>query len=464
MRNAWFNQSPLSMSFFIRNKKPANNNAKSRKRKFSEKPTTAKKSIKPDLDEELTSDEDDDEGIGFDTQEFEEHSDVEDNLTEQERKVILAKKYLEEIDQVEKEKLGDAKDSHVLKKLETIVLEQEGKLRVNVAERLTSAQVACAKFSGKQHRASITCIVVTSDNNHVYSACKDGIIVKWSLDSRSKVCSSPFDKTKRKSYPPILALAVSQNNKFAASGDTQCNIKLWSDELKHLHTFTGHKAAITGLAISFECDTLYSSSNDRSIKVWNVEDRAYVETLFGHQAAITSVDILSKNRVISCGGSDKSIRVWKIQEESQLVFNGHSRCLDMARRLNDQQFVSCDEDGTLSLWSLLKKVPTHTISAAHGYDSTSSEPNWITSVACLGNSDLVASGSYDGSVKLWKVTPKRTLEFLQDISLPGVINSLAFTSDHKHLIAGVGTEHRFGRWKTIKGVKNTVAVIDIVLN
>lgn len=453
------------MSFFIRNKKPVNNNnVKSRKRKFSEKPTKGKKTAKPDLDEELTSDEDDDEGIGFDSQEFEEHSDIEEDLTEQERKVILAKKYLEEIELVEKEKLSDAKDIHVLKKLETVVLEQEGKLRVNVADRLASAQVVCNKFSGKQHRASITCITVTSDSKHVYSACKDGIIFKWLLETKSKVCSSPFVKTNRKCYPPILALAVSHNNEFVASGDTQCHVKLWSGDLKHMHTFTGHKSAVTGLAISFECDTLYSSSNDRSIKVWNIEDRAYVETLFGHQAAITSLDILSKNRVISSGGTDKSIRVWKIQEESQLVFNGHSRGIDMARRVNDQQFVSCDEDGTLSLWSVLKKVPTHTIPVAHGYDSTSSEPNWITSVACLTNSDLIASGSYDGSVKLWKITPKRTLEFLQDISLPGVINSLAFTSDHKHIIAGVGTEHRFGRWKSIKGVKNSVAVIDILLN
>ncbi|KAI5706382.1 hypothetical protein M8J76_000001 [Diaphorina citri] len=453
------------MSFFIRNKKPAatnNNSLKSKKRKFSEKPTKSKKTVKPDLDEELTSDEDD-EGIGFDSQDFEEHSEVEEDLTEQERKVILAKKYLEEIEKVEKEKLNDSKDKHVLKKLETVVLEQEGKLRVNIADRLANATVVCTKFNGKPHRASITCIAVTSDSKHVYSACKDGIIIKWLLETRSKLCSSPFVKTDRKSYPPILALAVANNNELVASGDNNSNIKLWSSSLEHLHTFTGHKAPITGLAISFECDTLYSSSNDRSIKVWNIEDRAYVETLFGHQSAITSLDILAKNRVISSGGTDKSVRVWKIQEESQLVFNGHSRGIDMTRRVNDQQFITCGEDGTLSLWSILKKVPTHTIPVAHGYDSSSSEPNWITSVACLQNSDLVASGSYDGCVKLWKITPKRTLEFLQDIPLSGVINSLVFTSDHKHLVAGIGTEHRFGRWKTIKGVKNTVAIIDIQL-
>uniref|UniRef100_A0A8D8V4Z4 U3 small nucleolar RNA-interacting protein 2 n=1 Tax=Cacopsylla melanoneura TaxID=428564 RepID=A0A8D8V4Z4_9HEMI len=446
------------MSFFIRNKKQIN--TKSRKRKITEKPTKAKKPTKADL-EELTSDEDDDDNnnIGFETQDFEDGSDVEEDLTEQERKVQLAKKYLEEIELVEKEKLNDIKDNHVLKKLELVVLEQDGKLRVNIADELENASVTCSKFSGKPHRSSITCIAVTSDSKHVYSACKNGIIIKWLLETKSKVCS----RTGKKSYPSILTLAVSPDNRVVASGDAQCNIQLWSPCLEIQHTFSGHKAAVTGLAFSFECDTLFSSSNDRSIKVWNIEDYAYVETLFGHQSSITSLDILSKNRVISSGGTDKSIRVWKIQEESQLVFNGHSRGIDMVKRVNDQQFVSCGEDGTLSLWSILKKVPTHTIPVAHGYDSSSTEPNWITSVACLPNSDLVASGSYDGSVKLWKITPKRTFEFLLNIPLPGVINSLVFTCDQKHLIAGIGTEHKFGRWKTIKGAKNTVAIIDIAL-
>jgi ribosomal RNA-processing protein 9 len=67
---------------------------------------------------------------------------------------------------------------------------------------------------------------------------------------------------------------------------------------------------------------LYSCSFDRSVKLWNVDQMAYVETLFGHQDKIMAIDSLQKERCITCGARDRSVRIWKIMEESQLVFNG----------------------------------------------------------------------------------------------------------------------------------------------
>lgn len=115
-----------------------------------------------------------------------------------------------------------------------------------------------------------------------------------------------------------------------------------------------------GLSFRKGTHDLYSASHDRSIKVWNVDENAYVETLwvtnqkkknlakhlhlasafdffitvtrrsFGHQDAITGLDSLSRERCVTAGGRDRSVRVWKIAEESQLVFHGHewvSLCL-----------------------------------------------------------------------------------------------------------------------------------------
>ena len=58
------------------------------------------------------------------------------------------------------------------------------------------------------------------------------------------------------------------------------------------------------------------------MKVWNVDEMAYVETLFGHQDRITGVDAGVRERAVTSGGRDGTVRVWKIVEESQLVFNG----------------------------------------------------------------------------------------------------------------------------------------------
>lgn len=47
---------------------------------------------------------------------------------------------------------------------------------------------------------------------------------------------------------------------------------------------------------------------------------------------------------------------------------------------------------SISLWGLMRKKPLYSIESAHGRDALSSLPNWISSIACLQNSDLFATG------------------------------------------------------------------------
>jgi ribosomal RNA-processing protein 9 len=66
---------------------------------------------------------------------------------------------------------------------------------------------------------------------------------------------------------------------------------------------------------------------------------------FGHQDKITGIDAGIRERAISAGGRDGSVRVWKIVEESQLIFNGPSSSIDAVKLINEENFVSCGEDG-----------------------------------------------------------------------------------------------------------------------
>jgi ribosomal RNA-processing protein 9 len=68
---------------------------------------------------------------------------------------------------------------------------------------------------------------------------------------------------------------------------------------------------------------LFSCSCDRTVKLWNVDEMAYIETLFGHQDGVMGIDCLSQERPVTAGASDRSVRIWKIIEESQLVYNDH---------------------------------------------------------------------------------------------------------------------------------------------
>lgn len=320
------------------------------------------------------------------------------------------------------------------------------------------------------HQLSITCVVITPDDAAIFSAAKDCTIIKWSVESGRKLHVIPRAKKGTEGQPPghdshILCMAISSDGKYLASGDRSKLILIWeAQSCRHLYTFTGHRDAVSGLAFRRGTHQLYSTSHDRSVKVWNVAENSYVETLFGHQDAVAALDALSRECCVTAGGRDGTVRVWKIPEESQLVFYGHQGSIDSIQLINEEHMVSGADDGSVALWGLSKKRPLALQREAHGLrgEQGLEQPFWVSSVAALLNTDLVATGSHSSCVKLWQCGEGfRRLDPLCDIPLVGFINSLKFSSSGDFLVAGVGQEHRLGRWWRIKEARNSVCIIPL---
>lgn len=400
-------------------------------------------------------------------------SDVEsDEILEsvQEKRIRLAKLYLDEIEKKEQERAEDRDiDKDVInKRLQQELKEKSDKFRRNVADNYKGYSAVKTKILRcKEHNLAITCIVISACGNYIYSGSKDNSIVKWSISDGKKikgvVGSRNPDLGGRGAS--VLCLAISSDGKFLASGGLSKCVYIWNpDTMELLHTFRKHMKSVTGLAFRKGTHQLFSASEDKSVKIWNLDEMSYVETLFGHQTPITSVDALSADRAITAGGGDNSIRIWKVVEESQLIFNGHKGSIESVRLVTEDHFVSCGMDGDLCLWGNMKKKPLCTVSLSHGV-AGNGEPNWVVSITSLINTDLIASGSSDGFIKLWKCGENyRTLEAVMNVPFVGFVNCLSFTPDGNYLIAGIGQEHRLGRWWRIKEARNSIVIIPLLKN
>eukprot|EP00163_Fabomonas_tropica_P021592 TRINITY_DN3770_c0_g1_i1.p1 TRINITY_DN3770_c0_g1~~TRINITY_DN3770_c0_g1_i1.p1 ORF type:complete len:244 (+),score=39.02 TRINITY_DN3770_c0_g1_i1:1159-1890(+) len=232
-------------------------------------------------------------------------------------------------------------------------------------------------------------------------------------------------------------------------------IKIWDVRSNALiDTLKGHRDAVSGLCFRYGTHDLYSASYDRTLKIWNIDEMGYVDTMFGHQAQMTCVDSLRRERAVS-GSYDNSARLWKIAESSQLVFQSEPSSVDAVSLMNDTSFVSGAQNGTLSWWTATKKKAVSRIERAH-------DGAWITSVASMRYSDLIASGSSNGVIKLWQAgDAKKGLQHLVDLPIKGYVNGLVWSKDARFLIAGVGQEHRLGRWERIKEARNSLAIIPV---
>lgn len=79
--------------------------------------------------------------------------------------------------------------------------------------------------------------------------------------------------------------------------------------------FPGHRGPVSCLTFRQGTSELFSGSFDRTVKIWNAEDRAYISTLFGHQSEVLTIDCLRKERVLTVG-RDRSMQLWKVSSTS----------------------------------------------------------------------------------------------------------------------------------------------------
>ncbi|XP_039626732.1 U3 small nucleolar RNA-interacting protein 2 [Polypterus senegalus] len=462
-------------SFFIKKKGSAkttknkeNGTAQKRKLAVSGDAKRPLKTPTSRLNEEISSDSDS-ESPQVGKKQRNEDEEIEE--TAQEKKLRLAKIYLDQLREEETEKAEeDAFETDLIAgRLQDDVLEQKGRLQRQVAKDFQPPDVADVRLL-KGHKLPVTCLVISPDDKHIFSSSKDCSIIKWDVETGKKVCTVPGGRKGTEDRhvghtAHVLCMALSSDGKYLATGDRNKLVMIWdAATCRHLYTFPGHRDAVSGLSFRRGTHQLYSASHDRSVKVWNVDENAYVETLFGHQDVITGLDSLSRERCVTAGGRDGTVRVWKIAEESQLVFHGHGGSIDCVQLINEEHMVTGADDGSVAVWSVNRKKPLVTIKQAHGCygDGALAQPYWICSMAALQNGDAVASGSHDSKVQLWRCSEGfRSMEPLFSIPLVGFVNSLKFSNSGKFLAAGVGQEHRLGRWWRKKDAKNGIYIIPL---
>uniref|UniRef100_A0A6A7G2W5 U3 small nucleolar RNA-interacting protein 2 isoform X2 n=2 Tax=Hirondellea gigas TaxID=1518452 RepID=A0A6A7G2W5_9CRUS len=407
-------------------------------------------------------------------------SDAFDHETPDERRIRLAKEYIQKLESEHKpptdgtesaddddddddESDVDLVDDIIHARLQQDVLKKRGKHFRQIADEVKNeiGDVSLLKFETlRGHRLSVTCLILSVDQSVVYSGSKDGSIIEWDVKTCKKLhhfhCARKRENVEGH-RDQVFALAVSSDGQYLASGGREHFVFLWDTKTrKLLYKFRGHRDSISALSFQHNASLLFSASLDRTVKLFNTDSKSYIDTLFGHESQITSMSVLLRDRVLTCG-SDRTLRLYKIEAESQLVFRGapqHRASLDCCASVTDERFLCGSQDGSLSLWNVNRKKAQFLVPNAHG-------GKWICSIAAQKFSDLFASGSSDGFVRLWKIESNTKFSEITAIPVCGFINSLQFSELGNRLYIGIGKEPRLGRWDRIGNARNCLKIIDL---
>jgi WD40 repeat protein len=127
---------------------------------------------------------------------------------------------------------------------------------------------------------------------------------------------------------------------------------LWSlKTFKMIFRFQGHSDAIN--EVCFGQEVFFSASDDKTIRVWNIEKQQFNAVLKGHLSRVNCIVYNEAKSILCSGSDDRTIRCWNIK-----TMNCEAIISDFAFPIYDLDYssaqnllVSCDDEGAVWLQS-----------------------------------------------------------------------------------------------------------------
>lgn len=250
-----------------------------------------------------------------------------------------------------------------------------------------------------------------------------------SIHSGNKLLSGHQQWINSLSWQP---LHLNESCRFLASGSKDCLIKIWDTHLlKMVMTLSGHTASVTCVKWGGQ-NLLYSASQDRTVKVWRTTDGILCRTLEGHAHWVNTL-ALSTDYVIRTGfyepekeGSIGTEDEYDDETLKSMALERYQRVYKLFDSHGGERLVSGSDDFTLYLWK--PETDKKPIARMTGHQQL------INDVKFSPDTRLIASASFDKSIKLWS---SRTGVFLA--TLRGHVQAvyqIAWSADSRLLVSG----------------------------
>ncbi|KAK7519555.1 WD40-repeat-containing domain protein [Phyllosticta citriasiana] len=212
--------------------------------------------------------------------------------------------------------------------------------------------------------------------------------------------------------------------------------KSWMDiqaKPKHI-AFRAHQRHVV-TCLQFDTDKILTGSDDTNINVYDTKTGVLRNRLVGHEGGVWALQYWG-NTLVS-GSTDRSVRVWDIERGRCLqVFQGHTstvRCLvilqpaEIGKDADGKPIVMPERpliitgsrDSTLRVWKLpsfddpsVVQIGTPANDRENPYfiRALSGHHHSVRAIAAHG--DTLVSGSYDTTVRVWKISTGEVLHRL----------------------------------------------------
>jgi WD40 repeat protein/ABC-type branched-subunit amino acid transport system substrate-binding protein len=324
----------------------------------------------------------------------------------------------------------------------------------------------------KEKDVDITALAVSPDGKYLASGGTDENVTLWDVENIKEI---------RKLYTftghtnLISDLAFSPNRELLASASHDKTVRLWQIQTRQeLHTLKWHTDEVEKVAFSPDGQWLASSSN-QIIRLWKINsDEAKV--LLGHDNTVFDIDFTADGQYLVSASDDLTLRLWDTQYGVTMrVLQGHTAGVNNIA-VSQGDIFSASDDRTVRRWDMslpqqqAVDLPAEPASVAIAPDGSSiavgfsngalrlyslslqskSDLLWeqltahndeVKRLAFSSDSTLLASASFDQTVKIWQIKAGRLQQTLKGHT--GEISAVAFSPDN-HTIATASYDGQIG--------------------
>jgi WD40 repeat protein len=210
----------------------------------------------------------------------------------------------------------------------------------------------------------------------------------------------------------VFAVAFSPDSKKVATAGADRTIRIFEVESgKPLAQIEDHADWIFDIAFSPDGKRLASASRDKTSKVFDVDKKESLVTFPAHVQPIYTVSFTPDGKAVATGGEDNRIRVWNPDNDGKPIreIGGFGGSVFKLRYSPDgQTLIAAGADKTVAVF----KPNGSQIRRLQGHN------DWIYALAISRDGKTIASGSWDGEVRLWNLADGKLLRTI--IAAPGM--------------------------------------------